>query len=90
MRSSIIGVLILPAALSFSGLAAAGQDVTLDQLPPAVRATLEKETKGGSIKDIEKDREGGKDIYEVEFTLDGHDWELDIAADGKLLEKRLD
>lgn len=87
---SIIGALCLPAVLSVTGVAAAGQDVTLDQLPPAVRATLEKETKGGSIKDIEKDREAGKDIYEVEFTMDGHDWELDIAADGKLLEKRLD
>lgn len=87
---SFIGALILPAALCCTTLALAGQDVTLDQLPPAVRATLEKETKGGSIKDIEKDREGGKEIYEVEFTLDGHDWELDIAADGKLLEKRLD
>lgn len=87
---SFIGALILPAALSVSSLAAAGQDVTLDQLPPAVRTTIEKETKGGSLKGIEKDREGGKDIYEVEFTMDGHEWELDIAADGKLLEKRLD
>jgi uncharacterized protein YpmB len=68
----------------------AGQDVTLEQLPAAVRATVERELKGGKIKDIETDREGGQVIYEVEFTLDGNDWELDIAPDGKLLERRID
>jgi hypothetical protein len=80
----------LPAILLTTSLCLAGQDVTLDQLPAPVRATVDRETKGGQITDIESDRERGQAIYEVEFVLDGKEYELDIAADGKLLERRLD
>lgn len=81
---------IPPALLLSTSLALAGQDVTIDQLPAPVRATVERETKGGQITDIERDSERGQTIYEVEFVLDGKEYELDIAEDGKLLERRLD
>jgi len=71
-------------------LAWAGKNVPLEQLPAPVRATIERETAGGQIKEIEQDHEGGQLIYEVEFTQGGQQFELDIAADGKLLERRLD
>jgi hypothetical protein len=48
------------------------------------------EPKGAQITDIERDSEHGQTIYEVEFVLDGKEYELDIAADGQLLERRLD
>jgi hypothetical protein len=80
----------LQAALLIPAVSHAGQDVTIDQLPPAVRATVERETTGGQITDIERDHEQGKVIYEVEFTSGGKEYELDIAEDGKLLERRLD
>ena len=83
-------LIIPPAILLGSSLALAGQDVTIDQLPAPVRATVDRETKGGQITDIERDTERGKTIYEVEFVLDGKEYELDIAEDGKLLERRLD
>jgi hypothetical protein len=79
-----VGALLLPA------MSSAGQDLTLEQLPEPVRATVDREAKGGQITDIEQDREGGQVIYEVEFTLEGKSYELDVAADGKLLERRLD
>lgn len=82
--------LFIPSVLLASGLALAGQDVTLDQLPEAVRATVDRETRGGKITDMERDTERGQTIYEVEFVLDGKEYELDIAPDGKLLERRLD
>jgi uncharacterized membrane protein YkoI len=81
---------IPPAILLATSLAAAGQDVALDQLPEPVRATVDRETKGGQITEIERDTERGQTIYEVEFVLDGKEYELDIGADGKLLERRLD
>jgi hypothetical protein len=81
---------LLCALLLSPAVSIAGQDMKLEQLPAAVRATVERETKGGRITDIEQDHEGGQLIYEVEFTLDGKEYELDIAADGKLLERRLD
>ena len=89
MRAWLIATAV-QASIMLPSVSWAGQDIPLEKLPPAVRATVERETKGGKIKDIETDHEGGQLIYEVEFTLDGADWELDIAADGKLLERRID
>jgi uncharacterized protein YpmB len=80
----------LQATLLASGLCLAGQDITLDQLPAPVRATVARETTGAKINSIEQDEEQGQLIYEVEFTFNGKEYELDVSADGKLLERRLD
>lgn len=92
MRSLLImvGLAITSGSLLAAGPLLADDDLTLEQLPATVRATVERETKGGQVTDIERDREAGKVIYEVEFTLDGKSYELDIAEDGGLLERRLD
>ena len=89
MRSALTFILI-QAALITPALSHAGQDVSLDKLPPAVRATVERETKGGQITEIELDREQGKVVYEVEFKANGKKWEIEIAEDGTLLERRED
>jgi len=78
------------ALLLHSGMSLAGKDLTLQDLPAAVRTTVERETKGGQITDIEQDDEKGQVIYEVEFTLEGKRYEIDVAADGKLLKRHLD
>jgi hypothetical protein len=83
-------IFTLPTVLLGTSLCLAGQDVSLDQLPAPVRATVERETKGGQITDLERDQEHGQTIYEVEFALDGKQYELDISAEGQLLERRLD
>jgi len=87
---TLLTATLFQAAFLVPTLGYAGQDIPLEQLPAPVRATVEKETQGGKVTDIEKDRERGQVIYEVEFTLDGKEWELDIAEDGKLLERRPD
>jgi hypothetical protein len=87
---SILTLAAFQAAILVPTLSFAGQDVKLEELPPAVKATVEQETKGGQITDIERDNEKGQVIYEVEFTSEGKEYELDIAEDGKLLERRLD
>ncbi len=86
----ILTIALLQAALFVPALSYAGDNLTIEQLPPAVRATVDQETRGGQIKDIERDREAGQVVYEIEFTLDGKAYELEIAEDGKLLERRLD
>jgi uncharacterized membrane protein YkoI len=80
----------LPALLLTTSLAVAGEHLSLDKVPAAVRATVERETKGGKLESIETDHEEGVLIYEVEYTIDGKKWELDISTDGKLLEKHPD
>ncbi len=90
------------AALSVRGADAAKNDaqeqkkeadevkVTLDQLPAAVKDTLLKEVGKGTISDIDKETEDGKTIYEADATIDGKNWEIKIAEDGKLISKKLD
>ena len=64
--------------------------VTLEQLPPAVRKTIEKEAAGNKIEEIEKEIEDGKTVYEAEVTIDGKEWEIEVAEDGKLISKAED
>jgi uncharacterized membrane protein YkoI len=58
-----------------------------NDLPAPVRATLEKESAGCTVEEIEKETEDGKVEYEIEIDCNGKEYELEIAADGKLLEK---
>lgn len=80
---------VLVACSSVTALALA-RDVTFDQLPPAVQATVSRETQGGTIMEIELDDGQGVVTYEVEYSAAGAKYELDIAADGKLLRRQPD
>jgi hypothetical protein len=62
---------------------AAEETVTLDQVPAAVKAAIEKKTVGGKIAKIEKDAYEGKTVYEVEYVKDGKELEAAFTADGK-------
>jgi hypothetical protein len=88
-RAKIITTLI--ALLSFvPAIALADVDMSLDELPEAVRQTALREVKGGTITDIEREIERGATVYEVEFIDQNIKYELDIAADGTLLRRHRD
>jgi hypothetical protein len=80
----------LAIAVGVSAPAYAGEDVRLDELPPAVKQTVERETKGGIVRDIERDQENGKNVYEVEYTKGDDRWELHVASTGKVLANHRD
>lgn len=61
------------------------KQVALADLPAPARAAVEKWLAGGTIKNIEKEDEDGKVIYDVEATVNGKHAEADIAADGTVL-----
>lgn len=78
-----------------AGVANAGQaegKVALKNLPPAVRATVEAETKNATIKGISKETEKGKTVYEVESMVNGRTRDFMIDAAGKVyvVEEQLD
>src|SRR5690242_15674521 len=87
--------LLLFAAVLAGGVIVAAEDkeekeanevtLTIDQLPAAVKATLESEAKGGKIGEIEKsdEVEGG---YEAEITIDGKETDIFVDADGKVVK----
>ena len=67
-----------------------GVTVTLDQVPAAVKATIEKAAQGGKITEIEREGEGDKAVYEADVTIEGKEYEIQVAADGKLISKKLE
>ncbi len=64
-----------------------GKDVSLSEAPQAVRATIKRETKGFDIDDLERDKDDGKIVYEVDAENGDREIKLKIAEDGTLLEK---
>ena len=58
--------------MTIAGIAhAADQKTTLKNLPPAVKATVDAESKGATIKGISSEKEKGKTVYELETLVNG-------------------
>ena len=49
----------------------AGGAVGLNGLPPAVKATVEAETRNAALKSVSREQENGKTVYELESVVDG-------------------
>lgn len=62
----------------------------MEELPPAVQATVKTETTGADIKELVLETEEGKTFYEVEFEKDGKEHEVKIAEDGTVLEREVE
>jgi uncharacterized membrane protein YkoI len=60
--------------------------VDLSKYPPAVRATIEAESKNATLKGVSKETENGKTEYEAETIVDGKSRDLLIDATGKVVE----
>ena len=67
------------------------KDVTIDQVPAAVKATILKEAGGNKIEEIEEISVDGKVVYyEAEWKTGGKEIEIKVAPDGKLLKKEIE
>ena len=66
------------------------EEVSLDDVPEAVKATMLKEAAGAEIQEVVKETEGGQVVYEAEFEADGQEIEIEVATDGTLLEREID
>ncbi len=61
--------------------------VRMTDLPAAVKATLDKETAGGKVTEIEREMKDGKTVYSADAEVGGKYWDITIAEDGKLISK---
>jgi hypothetical protein len=68
------------------------QPVTVDQLPPAIRATVTQIAHGRPLQDLNLERRirDGKPFYETEFSLDGAEHELKLDEQGKIFESEVE
>ena len=65
---------------------AAEKKLKLEELPPAVQATVKAETKNATVGSISKETEKGKTLYEVETKVDGKGRDLTIDEKGVVVE----
>src|SRR5215510_10857625 len=61
--------------------------VRLDQTPPAVRQTIERELSGATLEDIALKKQGGRNVYETDIIRDGQKWEVLVGEDGRIIHK---
>ena len=66
------------------------EEITLEQVPAAVRATILKEAAGAKITEVERETKNGKTVYEVEFLRNGREIEIKIAPDGTVLSREIE
>jgi uncharacterized membrane protein YkoI len=64
------------------------QSVTLAELPAPAQKTLKREAKGGKIEELRKEtRKDGSVIYEAEIVKNGKGTDIEVNADGKVVER---
>jgi uncharacterized membrane protein YkoI len=78
--TTIIGL----TALCFSA-ALAQKKLAVKDLPPAVQKTVQEQLKGGEIKNISKETEGGVTQYEVESVLGSKHRDFNVDTKGNLV-----
>jgi len=70
------------------------KEITMEDVPAGVKTAIEgfieAEAKGATIEEIEVETEDGVTVYEFELKLDGEEIEVEIGADGKILEIETD
>jgi hypothetical protein len=64
------------------------REVTLEQVPAAVRATVLKEAGDHKVTEVQEITRGDVTTYEAEWVVGGDEVEITVAADGKLLGKK--
>ena len=64
--------------------------VAFDKIPAPVQETFNKESGGVAIKEVDQEKSEGKDVYEGDAVIGGTNYEIVVAADGKLVSKKID
>jgi hypothetical protein len=86
MKHRELIVCALAVLTSSATLYAQERTITRKDLPAAVEKTVREQSDGATIKGFSTEVEGGKKIYEVQMTVNGHGRDLSIDGQGHLLE----
>jgi hypothetical protein len=66
-----------------------GKEVTvaMSDVPAAVRATLERESAGGKVTEVEREMKNGRTVYSADMIVNGVAWDITVAEDGTVISK---
>lgn len=79
--TGMVGIALLAATV-----VAQEQKLAPKDLPPAVEKTVAEQSKGATIKGLSSEVENGQKIYEAALVLDGHNRDISIDENGRVLE----
>jgi len=74
------------AGCSSENPVASGGNLAPGSAPDLVLAAANKAVPGGEVTGIEEETEDGQLIYEVQKEVDGVKYEIEVTADGEVLE----
>ncbi len=83
LLSVAVAALLLPVACAN----AKEVQVTIDQVPQAVREAILKEAGEAKIDEIEKETKGDKVTYKADWKVDGKEVEITLAENGTILAR---
>ncbi len=66
--------------------AATAMSTKLEDVPAAVRSTIQAQSQGRDIADIDRETHNGQTVYEVEFRQSGRNAQLHISEDGTVVK----
>jgi len=78
--------ILVGVGLALATASAAEKAVRMQDLPEAVRKTVQQQTQGAEVKGLSKETEHGKTFYEVETRVNGHGRDVLIDPAGKVVE----
>jgi len=76
------GSLVLP--VTEDGMPGYQQSLTMEELPAAVRTTIERLAEGREVADVDRESWGNRTVYEVEFREKGRNPQVHIEEDGSV------
>ncbi len=85
---SLLGLALL-AGLALAVVARAedkAEKVPLDKVPKAIMDAIKGRFPKAELTSVEKEKEDGKVVYDVELKENGRKYEMDIAEDGTIIE----
>lgn len=79
---------VLPIAImALAGMAPASEKrVMISEVPPAVRQSVKRETRGSKMRGLVKETENGKVYYEAETAVNGKHRDILFDDSGKVVE----
>ena len=84
LKQFLVFCIIACLVISVDGFA---KDISFDEVPKAIQRIALREIGDVPIRDVDREREDGETVYDIEAKDDTVDIELEIAADGTLREK---
>ena len=78
-------LLVLGLVAMACTVSGAEKKISIKEAPPAVRAAIEKQAKGGTIIDVDVEEVDGKKVYTSEIHKNGEEFDVQVTGDGKLI-----